>query len=480
MQIRTRTAPSPTGDPHIGTAYAAMFNIAFARKNNGKFVLRIEDTDRERFNPTSQKRIIEALDWLDLRPDEGPEIGGAYGPYIQTQRLPLYHKYVEKLLAEGNAYYCFCSKERLEQMRKEQEKMRVQPKYDRTCLHLSKEDVAKKLANNEPHVVRMKVPDEELIVFEDLIRGEVRINTNQIDDQVILKSDGIPVYHLAAVVDDHEMQISHVIRGEEWLSSTPKHILLYRMLGWTPPIWAHFPLLRNPDKSKMSKRKNDTSIEIYKNKGYLPDALKNFLMLLGWSHPDGKEIFSFDEFVEKFDFNRFSTTGPIFDVRKLDWMNGVYIRNLSLEEFGKQVRPFVTEVSLSEKPDTYFHACLALIQERMKRLAEANELLFFFYKTPDAKPVLEEFWKDKDVHTLQDAVESLIPTIATIETIDHETWEQSVRAVAEKYTLKAGDLFMALRIAITGSKNSPPLFETMRVLGDDVCVERIKETFNLQ
>ena len=461
--VRTRLAPSPTGDPHIGTAYQALFDLAYARQNNGKFILRIEDTDRERFNPTSQGRLLSAFKWLGIVPDEGPGIGGTFGPYVQTERLEIYKEHIDKLIKQEDAYYCFCSKERLETMRKEQEKAHLQPKYDRFCLKLTKEEIDEKLKKGESYVVRMKIPENETITFTDLIRGDISIHTNQIDDQVILKSDGIPTYHLAVVVDDHLMEISHVIRGEEWISSTPKHILLYRMFGWELPKFAHLPLLRNPDKSKMSKRKNDTSLENYRAKGYLPDAFKNFLVIQAWSHPEGKDIFTFDEFISKFDFKRFSTTGPTFDTRKLDWMNGVYIRNTDINVLAELVKPYLTDFNL--KSDEYYISALKLIQERMKRLEEAPELLQFFFKD-----IPSQDFSDQEKNILND----IFKLVENAAVFDHESLEQPIRDIADKNSQKAGDVFMLLRLAVTGNKASPPLFETMTVLGKVEVIKRIK------
>src|SRR5438874_92019 len=289
-RIRTRIAPSPTGDPHVGTGYMALFNRAFAHKHGGKFILRIEDTDQVRYNESSVGEITKALDWLGLTPDEGPGIGGDYGPYVQTQRSALYKEHAEKLVAMGKAYRCFCTKERLDQMRKEQEARKEPPHYDRTCLHLSPEEVERNLAEGKPYVIRIRIPDEGTTSFNDLIRGDIKFENRVLDDTILLKSDGLPVYHLAVVVDDHYMAISHVIRGEEWISSTPIHVLLYQHFGWEPPIFAHMPLMRNADRSKVSKRKNNTSLKWYREEGFLPEALVNFLALMGWSMPDGSEI----------------------------------------------------------------------------------------------------------------------------------------------------------------------------------------------
>src|SRR5688500_11179667 len=294
-KVRVRIAPSPTGDPHVGTAYMALFNRAFAHKRGGKFVLRIEDTDQVRYNPTSVAEIIESLGWLNLMPDEGPGIGGEYGPYVQTERRALYAKYAHLLLESGHAYRCFCTSERLAEMRKEQQARKEPTGYDRRCLRLSPDEIQRNLDEGLPYVIRMKTPDEGSTVFMDAIRGEVSIENRVLDDQVILKSDGLPTYHLAVVVDDHLMEITHILRAEEWISSAPKHILLFQAFGWPLPVFAHFPLLRNSDHSKISKRKNNTSIKWYREQGFLPEAMVNFLALMGWSMPDGSEVFTYED-----------------------------------------------------------------------------------------------------------------------------------------------------------------------------------------
>ena len=324
--IRTRIAPSPTGDPHIGTLYIAIFNYIFAKQNNGEFILRIEDTDRERLQEGSIDKIIESLKWSGLTPDEDPIKGGQYGPYIQSQRLDIYRKYINILIDNKKAYYCFCTKDRLEKLRNDAQLKHIQPKYDKFCLSLREEVIEQNLKDNKEYVVRLNIPDNTNIEFKDLIRGNITINTSTLDDQILLKSDRYPTYHLSSVVDDHLMKITHVIRGEEWISSTPKHILLYKAFNWEIPTFGHLSLLRNRDKSKLSKRKNNTSIEWFKNEGYLPEALINFLILLGWSHPEGKEIITINEFKKLFSWDRVTKGGPIFDIDKLNWMNGLYIR----------------------------------------------------------------------------------------------------------------------------------------------------------
>ena len=332
-QVRTRIAPSPTGAPHVGTAYMALFNLAYARRHGGRMVFSIEDTDQLRSTPESEDAILQALSWIGTKWDEGPDCGGDYGPYRQSERTSLYQAEVQRLVDEGHAYLCFCTPDRLEQLRKEQIANKETPRYDGHCLSLSPEEAEERKNKGEPYVVRLKIPHEGECRFQDELRGEISIDWSQIDHQVIQKSDGLPTYHLASVVDDHLMKISHVIRGEEWINSTPKHILLYERLGWKPPVFIHLPLLRNPDKSKLSKRKNPTSISYYRDAGFLPEAMLNYLGMMGYTLPDQREMFSLDELCETFEMKRVSLGGPVFGVEKLKWLNGRYLREkMSHEE----------------------------------------------------------------------------------------------------------------------------------------------------
>ncbi|MEL0288857.1 MAG: glutamate--tRNA ligase, partial [Gammaproteobacteria bacterium] len=332
--VRTRVAPSPTGDPHVGTAYMALFSYCFAKQHGGEFVLRIEDTDAARSTAASEKKILDSLKWLGLDWDEGPDVGGPCGPYRQSERLEIYRSHVDQLLSQGDAFHCFCSAEDLDAMRKEQMAAGQTARYDGRCASLTDAEVSAKLDAGEPSVVRMKVPGEGACQFDDQLRGSISIDWSQVDMQVLLKGDGFPTYHLAVVVDDHLMGITHIIRGEEWINSAPKHQLLYQYFGWEMPELIHMPLLRNPDKSKLSKRKNPTSISFYKDMGYLPEAMLNYLGMLGWSMPNEEEKFSLDEMVAAFDIQRISMGAPVFDVEKLTWLNGRWLReNLSDDAF---------------------------------------------------------------------------------------------------------------------------------------------------
>ena len=343
QQVRVRFAPSPTGFLHIGGLRTALYNYLFARKEKGTFILRIEDTDQSRIVPGAIENLIVSLHNLGLDFDEGPGKEGSFGPYIQSQRLNLYQKQAQILLEKGFAYPCFCSSETLTNMRKEQQEKGEFVKYDRRCLALSKTEIERKIAAGEKYVIRLKIPDNRKFSFFDLIRGEVEMDSSQSDDQVLLKSDGFPTYHLASVVDDHFMQISHIIRGEEWLSSTPKHIFLYECLGWKAPKWVHLPLILNPDRTKLSKRMNDVSVDNYLAKGYLREAIVNFVALLGWHPADDRELFTLEELCDVFSLKRVNKANAIFDLAKLDWMNGHYLRSLPLEEIALRCKPLFLE-----------------------------------------------------------------------------------------------------------------------------------------
>jgi glutamyl-tRNA synthetase len=469
-EVRTRIAPSPTGDPHLGTAYMALFDKAFAHKHGGKFVLRIEDTDQERYNETSMQKILASLEWLDLMPDEGPGIGGDYGPYVQTERREIYQEHAEKLIASGHAYRCFCTKERLDEMRRQQAERKEPPRYDRTCLRLSPEEVERNLAQGLPYVVRMRAPDQGETSFTDLIRGEITFENRVLDDMVLLKSDGLPVYHLAVVVDDHLMKISHVVRAEEWISSTPKHILLYEFFGWELPQFAHMPLLRNSDRSKISKRKNNTSIEWYREQGYLPEALINFLALQGWSMPDGGEIFFYEDIEREFTFDRITTSGPIFDLVKLTAINAKHIRMLSDDELYERLQPFIPEGLDPER----VRKVVPIIKDRLTRLGEFAELTDFFFGPPaeyDAEILLPKKGTPEQARQALERIRSFLEGLP--EPWTHEAWESGMRSIADEVGLKAGDVFMALRVAVTGRTTTPPLFEILEVIGKAETLRRV-------
>lgn len=476
---RTRVAPSPTGDPHVGTAYMALFDLAWARKTGGRFVLRIEDTDQARYVEGSEQQIFDTLTWLGLTYDEGPDVGGPYAPYRQSERLDTYRPYVDQLVADGHAYYCWCSTERLAEMRELQQKAKLPTGYDRLCHGKTREQRAALPGFTDRPVVRMLIPEDVETRFEDVIRGWVNAPTP--DDQVILKADGFPTYHLAVVVDDHLMGITTVVRGEEWISSTPKHVLLYRWLGWEVPQFAHMPLLRNPDKSKISKRKNPAArLTWFREEGYLPEALLNFLQLVGYPPvADGQEVSSFDEFVERFDWTKVNTVGPIFDMDKLNWLNGHYIRALSPEDLaGRIVAHLVRTGELPGEPtpaqmDLVTQAT-PLVQERMQLLKEAGPMLGFLFVSD------EELTFDPDsVGALKDdAPQVLDASIAALEGLEDFTAEPiqaALRAaIVDGLGIKPKFAFAPARVAVTGRRVSPPLFESMEILGRESTLTRVR------
>lgn len=474
---RTRVAPSPTGDPHVGTAFMALFDLAWARKTNGAFVLRIEDTDRNRLVEGSEQQIYDSLAWLGLQPDEGPHLGGDFGPYRQSERLDTYRPFVEQLIHEGHAYYCWCSSERLSQLRKEQERHKASKVgYDRLCLGKTREERSKLPGFSETPVVRMLVPDDAPLTFTDIIRGEVKAPFP--DDQVILKADGFPTYHLAVVVDDHLMGINTVVRGEEWISSTPKHILLYQWLGWELPAFAHMPLLRNTDKSKISKRKNPAArLMWFKEQGYLPEAVRNFLQLLGYAGDDESDVKSFEDFVAEFSWAKVNTTGPIFDLKKLDWLNGAYIRSLSVDELADRIVNHATSTGQWVDPPPrdveILRQAVPIIQERLVLLGDALVQLDFLFAADADLPMDEAA-----VESLADnAAEVLDAAIAVTETVpfDAASIQAGLRErVVEGLGIKPKFAFAPIRVAVSGRKVSPPLFESMEILGRDSSLARLR------
>ena len=400
--VRVRFAPSPTGFLHVGGLRTALYNYLFARHNNGVFVLRIEDTDRTRYVEGAVENLITTLRWAGLDYDEGPDRPGPAGPYVQSERLALYREHADRLLAEGRAYYAFDTPEELEAMRKEQERLRkeqerlrIPPKNDRRALTLTPDEVRRKLDAGEPAVLRLKVPEAETIAFDDVIRGRVEFSSDRIDDQVLLKSDGYPTYHLANVVDDHTMGISHIIRGEEWLSSTPKHVLLYRYFGWEPPVFAHLPLLLNPDRSKLSKRQGDVAVEDYRAKGYLPEALVNFVALLGWNPGDERELFTLEELVKEFTLARVGKSGAVFNLDKLNWTNTQYVRRMSAGELMELLLPVLAQAGMSPGSDAYLRSAIDLMRDRVERVEDFVTFSPYLFADPAAydEGARSKYWK---------------------------------------------------------------------------------------
>jgi glutamyl-tRNA synthetase len=480
MPPRVRIAPSPTGDPHVGTAYIALFNYAFARRNGGRFVLRIEDTDQERYTPGSEAAILEALQWLGLRWDEGPDVGGPCGPYRQSERLHIYREHVGRLLDAGKAYRCFCTRERLDALRKEQTAAKASfLGYDGHCRGLERAEGERRAAAGEAHVVRLAVPRGEgaTTIVADRLRGEVAFAHAEIDDQVLQKSDGFPTYHLANVVDDRLMGITHVIRGEEWLSSTPKHVLLYAAFGWEAPEWYHLGLLRNADKSKLSKRKNPVSIIHYRELGFLPSTFLNFLATLGFSLGDDRERFSLQEMVDAFEWSKVSTGGPVFDPRKLEAFNADDIRALSIDALQAQMMAHVL------RPER-LRAMLGLAHERLTRLDDfVPYVSFFFGGSLDYGPVLSQLRVKGRTHAQSAAV---LRTF--VDELEKDTEARSftaagleafARGLCERSGWKARDLFTLLRIAVTGRTAAPPLFDTMALVGKDRTRMRLRDLVEL-
>jgi glutamyl-tRNA synthetase len=469
MTVRTRIAPSPTGDPHVGTAYIALFNLCFARQQGGQFILRIEDTDQLRSTPESEAAILQSLRWLGLRWDEGPDVGGPKGPYRQSERSEIYRVHAATLLERGHAFECFCSAERLETLRKRQLVEKGKVGYDGHCLSLSRDDVAARKAQGEPFVIRMKVPATGVCVINDMLRDPVSIEWQQVDMQVLVKADGMPTYHLANVVDDHLMEITHVLRGEEWITSAPKHLLLYQYFGWQPPVLCHMPLLRNPDKSKLSKRKNPTSIGYYQRMGFLPEALLNYLGMMGWTMPNGEEKFSLDEMAKSFDIKRVSLGGPVFDLAKLSWLNGRYIRESLTPD---QLADRLAEWAFNR---AYVVPILKLVQERVDKLSDVLPKVAHFFSSPP--PLNEQSFQHKKLSP--DDVRKVL-FFAGRRFDELRSWNaEALRAELEKLgqalDLKIRDLLFPLFVAISGHPVSTPLFETLEILGPDLCRMRLRE-----
>jgi glutamyl-tRNA synthetase len=469
---RVRFAPSPTGYLHVGGLRTALYNYLFARKNGGTFILRIEDTDRTRLVEGAVENLIDTLSWAGLDYDEGPVKGGEYGPYVQSERLALYREHADQLLKAGKAYRCFCTPERLDQMRKLQEKMRIPPKYDRTCLKLSAEEVEAKIAEGIPHVLRMRVPEAATISFHDIIRGDVEFASDRLDDQVLMKSDGYPTYHLANVVDDHAMKITHVIRGEEWLSSTPKHVLLYRDFGWEIPIFAHLPLLLNADRSKLSKRQGDVAVEDYRAKGYLKESLVNFVALLGWNPGTDKEVFSLEELINEFSLERVGKAGAIFNVDKLDWVSQQQLRLMPNEKIAAELTPLLETEGMPVPAPDQLNRIIALLKERVNFIKEYADFGSYFFRDPEKydEAAQKKNWSPESrVH-----LTAYIKHLEMHSDLTALTAEQDLRAAAEECGAGAGKVIHAVRLALTGISIGPGLFELIEVLGRETTLRRLK------
>ena len=475
--IRVRYAPSPTGNPHIGNIRTALFNWLFARQHSGKMIIRIEDTDQARQVPKAVENILESLRWLNIVWDEGPDVGGPFGPYFQSERLALYQDSATVLMNQGHAYRCFCSSERLSEMRNAQQLRKEQVGYDRRCLNLTEKDRQSLGRRSEPSVVRFRMPDSEEIEVQDLIRGLVKWQSPLLDDFVIVKSDGFPTYHLANVVDDHNMEISHVLRAEEWLSSTPRHLMIYRALEIQPPKFGHLPMILGPDRSKLSKRHGATSTLDYRTGGYLPEALANFMALLGWSLDDKTDVMDMRTLIDSFSLERIVKSGAVFDHGKLDWMNGIYIRGLSYDDLANRLIDYWRLFPSGNLPDQidkcYLIRIVPLIQERIKTLKEASERTHLFFKETLHHKVPELVQKGMDEKGSLAALRLVETALTSADDFRADQIEGLLRGLGNDLDLSTRQLFGLIRVATTASSVSPPLPQTMEVLGKQRCLARI-------
>ncbi len=473
-EVRVRFAPSPTGYLHLGSLRTALFNYLFARHNGGKFILRIEDTDQSRKVDGAVENLINILNEMGLNYDEGPGVGGEFGSYFQSERLDIYKKYCDELLVNGHAYYAFETSEEIDEMRKVQQMQGKQTMYDRRARVLTENEVKEKLASGIPHVIRLKVPLDSEIKFTDIIRGIVKIETNLIDDQVLLKSDGFPTYHLANVIDDHLMDITHIIRGEEWLTSVPKHIILYNAFGWQVPQMAHVPLILNPDKSKLSKRQGDVATEDYLRKGYLKEALLNFMTLLGWNPGEGEnqEIFSKDELIKLFNIEKVNSAGAVFNVEKLNWMNGEYIKSYDIDKLTEIVIPYLNAggVDTSDIPKT--KRVIFAIKNYISKLDEAAEQAKVYYSTVSLTPEQKDI---TDAESSKQVFALLITKLESILEITTDNLKPLLSEVQKETGVKGKNLFMPVRLRLTGEEHGPELGLITYVLGKDEVLKKLKD-----
>ncbi len=481
---RVRFAPSPTGFFHVGGARTALYDYLLARQTGGAFIIRIEDTDQKRYNPEAVTNLLAGLRYLGLDWDEGPEVGGDYGPYYQTQRLDIYQKYIRELLGKGHVYRCFCTPERLAQVNEERQKARLGPGYDRHCRNIDPAESARRAEAGEPFVVRLKTPLEGSVTLHDTIKGDITIENKLVQDAVLIKSNGIPTYHFAVVVDDYLMEITHIIRGDEWISSFPIHLHLYNFLGWKPPIFAHMSVILNPaGKGKMSKRETRTPggkvypvfLHTFKEMGYLPEAMINYMALVGWSYDDQTEIMSREELIERFSLDRINTSPAAFNYEKLDHFNGLYIRNLAAEDLTDRLMPYLEAAGIKADRETILKIVPA-IQERLTVLSDAAEWVDFFFvdELPDYDLNLlvpKKMTLDDVPNILQNAQSILVGTDFT-----HDSLDAALRDEAKALELKAGQMFQPIRIAVCGKKVAPPLFDTLEVLGKETVLKRIDRT----
>jgi glutamyl-tRNA synthetase len=480
-KVRVRFAPSPTGYLHVGGARSALFNYLFARRHGGAFLLRIEDTDRSRFVDSALAEIYDSLRWLGLDWDEGPEVGGPRGPYVQSERLDIYNRMAEQLIAAGHAYRCFCTAERLAEVRAAQEKGGGLTGYDRRCRGLPPEEVERNLKGGVPHVVRLKIPEGRTVAFDDLIRGRIEYKSDVLDDLVLIKADRFPTYHMANVVDDHEMEITHVLRGDEWIASTPRHVLLYEAFGWTPPAFAHLPVILSPDGGKLSKRKGAASVMDYKRGGFLPEALFNFLALLGWAPGDDREKMSVDELIAAFSLEQVSPKASVFDEKKLEWMNGQYMAERPSQSLAEEVVPLwkergwlaggVNDNVSGNINDDYINKVIDLLKVRSRRVTELADSASYFFVDP-----MEYEEKAAKKHFNAEAVERLSLLIKELNGIDdfsHAKIEEIYRKISENQSVPVSNYIHPTRLAISGTSAGPGLFEMMEVIGKESVLRRM-------
>lgn len=476
QKVRVRFAPSPTGWLHVGNARTALFNWLYARHTGGDFILRIEDTDQKRLVPGALEDIISQLRWLGLDWDEGPEVGGEYGPYAQSERLDIYHTYAEQLLKAGHAYRCYCSPERLEKVRREKQARGESPGYDRHCRDLSDEERAAYEAQGGTAVIRLKMPLEGEITFQDVVRGSITFNYENLEDIVLLKSDGFPTYHFANVVDDHLMEITHIMRGDEWISSVPPHLVMYKAFGWEPPIYAHLPMILDPSgEGKLSKRKGSdqmTEIREFRAAGYLPEALFNFLATLGWAYSGEQDVFTREQAIERFDITDIRPAPSAFSYEKLRWMNGVYIRALDIEDLAGRLTVFLREKGFDVDP-LLMRRLTPLIRERIHTLGEAIDWVDFFFVEEVHPNPTDLPGKKMDMPQTLKALEAAHAVLSQVDPFERRGIETALRAKAEELGLKAGQFFTPIRVAVTGKRVSPPLFGTLELLGKEKVLKRL-------
>lgn len=480
MEVRVRYAPSPTGLQHIGGIRTALFNYFFARSQGGKFILRIEDTDRERFQKEALDDLYNTLDWLGIEWDEGPDKGGPYGPYVQSERFDLYRKYALQLVEVGKAYHCFCTAERLEQLREVQKKEKESFGYDRHCRNLSEEEVKEKLSRGTPSVIRFKVPLDGKTFFNDVLLGKVtRKNKDISPDPILLKSDGFPTYHLANVIDDHFMKISHILRAQEWIPSGALHVLLYEAFGWDPPVYCHLPMVMGKDGQKLSKRHGSTSVIDFRTKGYLPEAIINYVSLVGWSYDDKREFFTKEELEKVFSLEKINKAPGVFDYKKLEWFNGQYIRKMPLDKITDMVLPYLINENLVSDPPKdgerkIIVSMMPLMVERLHFLSDISKLSRFLFKDITDYPVELLIPKKLDAAETVKILESVYPLLDTIAEKTDEENEELFRTIAEKLEVKLGAVLMPLRVAVTGSTVSPPILGSMKLLGREKTRQRVE------